>query len=92
MSADLTDAICHYEAAARAHFEVQRWPHGPVCPHCGVVGNATRLAGGAHRPGLLECRACGCGARIGHVDAVAPTPPGFIQCGHGSGVQAPACG
>jgi hypothetical protein len=34
----------------------------------------------------------GCGARIGHVDAVAPTPPGFIQCGHGSGVQAPACG
>ena len=32
------------------------------------------------------------GARIGHVDAVAPTPPGFMQCGHRSGVQAPACG
>ena len=33
----------------------------------------------------------GCGARIGHVDAVAPTPPGFIRCGHSSGVRTPAC-
>ncbi len=58
MSADLTAAIYHDEAAARAHLEAQRWPNGPVCPHCGVVDNATRLAGEAHRPGLLECRAC----------------------------------
>ena len=58
MSADLTSAIYHDEAAARAHLEAQRWPSGPVCPHCGVVDNATRLAGEAHRPGLLECRAC----------------------------------
>src|SRR4051812_33303719 len=34
----------------------------------------------------------GCGARIGHVDAVAPTPPGLIRCGHSSGVRTPACG
>ena len=58
MSADLTAPIYHDEAAARAHLEAQRWPDGPVCPHCGVVDNATRLAGEAHRPGLLECRAC----------------------------------
>lgn len=58
MSADLTAAIYHDEAAARAHLEAQRWPDGPVCPHCGVVDNATRLAGDKHRPGLLECRAC----------------------------------
>jgi transposase-like protein len=44
--------------AARAHLEVQRWPSAPVCPHCGTVDNATRLAGEAHGPGLLECRAC----------------------------------
>ena len=58
MSADLTAPIYHDEAAARAHLEAQRWPSGPVCPHCGTVDNATRLAGEAHRPGLLECRAC----------------------------------
>lgn len=58
MSADLTSQIYHDEAAARAHLEAQRWPSGPVCPHCGKVDNATRLAGEKHRPGLLECRAC----------------------------------
>jgi transposase-like protein len=55
---DLTSPIYHDEDAARAHLEAQRWPAGPVCPHCGVVDQATRLAGGAHRKGLLECRAC----------------------------------
>ena len=34
----------------------------------------------------------GRGARIGHVGAVTPTSPGFIRCGHGSGVRTPACG
>ena len=58
MATDLSDPIFHDEAAARAHLEAQRWPNGPVCPHCGVIGEATRLAGAKHRPGLLECRAC----------------------------------
>lgn len=58
MTSDLTAPIYTDEAAARAHLEELRWPHGPVCPHCGVVDQATRLAGEAHRPGLLECRAC----------------------------------
>jgi transposase-like protein len=58
MGTDLTAPIYTDDAAARAHLEGLRWPHGPVCPHCGVVDQATRLAGEAHRPGLLECRAC----------------------------------
>lgn len=55
---DLAAPIFNDEAAARAHLEAIRWPHGPACPHCGVVGNAVRLAGEAHRDGLLKCRAC----------------------------------
>ncbi len=58
MATDLTAPIYNDDAAARAHLEGLRWPHGPVCPHCGTVDQATRLAGEAHRPGLLECRAC----------------------------------
>jgi Transposase zinc-ribbon domain len=29
---------------ARAFFEKQRWPDGPVCPHCGEINNAYKLA------------------------------------------------
>jgi transposase-like protein len=58
MTADLTAPIYHDDEAARAHLEAQRWPAGAVCPHCGVVDQATRLAGEKHRVGLLECRAC----------------------------------
>lgn len=43
---------------AREHLEDLRWPDGPVCPHCGVVGDHYRLAGEAHRPGLLKCKDC----------------------------------
>jgi hypothetical protein len=32
------------------------------------------------------------GARIGHMDAAAPTPPGLIRCGHSSGVRTPTYG
>lgn len=48
MSSNLSDPIYHDETAARAHLEAQRWPNGPVCPHCGVEGEATRLSGDAH--------------------------------------------
>src|SRR3954451_8875536 len=44
------------EAAARAHLEAIQWPEGPICPHCGVVNEASRIAGG--RTGLLFCNAC----------------------------------
>jgi transposase-like protein len=46
------------EDAARAHFEKLRWPDGPVCPHCGVIDNASELKGKSHRPGLYKCHDC----------------------------------
>ena len=59
MTTDLTNPIFHDEDAARAHFESLRWPDGrPICPHCGVVGQATRVNGGSHRPGMYQCNAC----------------------------------
>ena len=56
MTADLTAKIFHDEDAAREHFQALRWPHGPVCPHCGIVDNATEMKGRTTRPGLFKCR------------------------------------
>ena len=42
--------------AARAHLEAIQWPDGAICPHCGVVARASRIAGG--RDGLWFCNAC----------------------------------
>src|SRR5438105_10864210 len=58
MNCDLTDPIFTDENAARVHFEKLRWPDGPVCHHCGAVGEATELKGASTRPGLYKCRAC----------------------------------
>lgn len=58
MSFDITNPIFTNEAAARAHLEVQRWPNGPVCPHCGEAKNIHRLEGKSHRSGLLQCNEC----------------------------------
>jgi transposase-like protein len=58
MCVDLTDPIFHDEEAARKYFESIRWPSGPICPHCGVVNEATKLEGESHRKGLYKCRAC----------------------------------
>lgn len=58
MTCDLTDPIFTDEEAARAHFESLRWPDGPTCHHCGVVGEATKLNGKSTRAGLYKCRAC----------------------------------
>jgi transposase-like protein len=43
---------------AREYLETELWPNGPVCPHCGVVDQATQLKGKAHRPGVYQCNAC----------------------------------
>jgi transposase-like protein len=70
---DYSDPIYHDEDAARAHFEALRWEGGvPVCAHCGVVGEASKIerdeanakaqkkAGKkVQRKGLYHCRACG---------------------------------
>jgi transposase-like protein len=50
------------QSAAREFLEKVRWPHGPICPHCGAHG-AYRLRpkAGSRRPvrrGVLKCRAC----------------------------------
>jgi len=58
MTCDLTNKIFTDENAARVHFEKLRWPDGPVCPHCGTIGEATELNGKTTRPGLYKCRAC----------------------------------
>ena len=39
----LTKTAFHSEAAAFEYLEATLWPSGVVCPHCGTVGNATRL-------------------------------------------------
>jgi transposase-like protein len=51
------------EDAARAHVEAIRWPDGPVCPHCGVIGEAYRLMPKAEskrpvRQGVWKCKDC----------------------------------
>lgn len=51
------------EEDARAMLERLRWPDGPVCPHCGVVGEAKRMESSEGsktqlRDGVWNCRAC----------------------------------
>ncbi len=45
----------HDDDAAREYLESVRWPDGPVCPHCGVIGGHYQLEGKAHRKGLYKC-------------------------------------
>lgn len=48
------------EDKAREHLEAQRWPAGPVCPHCGNVApdRIRKMEGKSHRPGLYKCNEC----------------------------------
>jgi transposase-like protein len=55
---DLNRPEFHDETKAREWLETELWPNGPVCPHCGVVDEATLLKGKSHRPGLYQCNAC----------------------------------
>lgn len=55
---NLTDPIFQDPDKARAHLEATRWPNGPVCPHCGVIGEATNVGGKAARAGCYQCNAC----------------------------------
>jgi transposase-like protein len=43
------------EPAAFEYLEMTLWPEGAVCPHCGTVGNATKLQGKATRMGVWKC-------------------------------------
>jgi transposase-like protein len=55
---NLTDEIFQDADAARAHLEATRWPEGPICPHCGVVDQATNVGGKSARKGCYQCNAC----------------------------------
>ena len=55
---DYSNPIFHDEAKAREWLEARLWPEGPICPKCGVVDNATKLNGDAHRAGVYKCKAC----------------------------------
>lgn len=55
---DFSNPIFHDETKAREWLEARIWPTGPVCPRCGVVGEATLMHGKSHRPGLYQCNAC----------------------------------
>jgi len=54
----LTDPIFTDAEKAREHLEATRWPQGPICPHCGVVNEATMVGGKAARAGCYQCNAC----------------------------------
>lgn len=48
----------HDVEKARKYLEAQVWPNGPVCPHCGVLGDHYALKGKTTRPGLYKCKDC----------------------------------
>ncbi len=58
MQSALNALIFADEDAAFAYVEARLWPDGPTCPHCGLVGEATRSKGKTTRPGLWNCRPC----------------------------------
>lgn len=50
----------HFQDAdkAREYLEALRWTDGPICPHCGCIGDHYALKGKSHRPGLWKCKDC----------------------------------
>lgn len=58
MTLNLKAKIYNDENAARKHLERIQWPEGPICPHCGVINEATELSGKSTRPGVYKCRPC----------------------------------
>jgi transposase-like protein len=66
----LTHPIFTDADKAREHLEAQRWPSGPVCPHCGATSEHAKAIKGARaapsakhpkgveRRGLFQCNAC----------------------------------
>ena len=56
--ADLDNPIFTDPDAAREALEAERWPDGPVCPHCGGWEKIGKVQGKSHRPGLYYCGDC----------------------------------
>ena len=58
MSPDFNNPAFQDETKARKWLEAELWPNGPICPHCGVLNEATKVHGITGRPGLYMCNAC----------------------------------
>lgn len=58
MKKDAQHLLFTDEEKAIEFWESKRWPDGPVCPKCGLVGQAYRLQGKSTRPGLWKCKGC----------------------------------
>jgi transposase-like protein len=66
MEADILAPQFTDEDKAREFLEAKRWPDGPVCPHCGVIGEAFRLTANIKnkkhkthvRKGVWKCGGC----------------------------------
>jgi transposase-like protein len=50
------DPRFHDETAARHWFEAARWPHGPICPHCGTIKPYATKKKGRYRCSNRVCR------------------------------------
>src|ERR1700674_3883388 len=56
---DIRNPIFNDDNAAREHLEKVLWPHGPICPRCGVMDDRiTKLQGKSTRPGVYKCKDC----------------------------------
>jgi len=63
MEADLFAPEFTDPEKAREVLESERWPDGPICPHCGLIGEAYKLepkpGAKTHvRPGVWKCSGC----------------------------------
>lgn len=58
MNSILSAPYFHNEEAAYEFVEARLWPHGAICPKCGVIGNSAKLKGKSTRIGVYKCRDC----------------------------------
>ena len=55
---NLAERARYDEDAAREYLEKLRWPDGPFCPHCGVLGKVYRLPAPKGKRQVIKCAAC----------------------------------
>jgi transposase-like protein len=60
MTGALDNPIFNDPDKAREHLEAQRWPNGPICPHCGNSDpeRVRKMQGKSTRPGVYQCNEC----------------------------------